>query len=498
MPRRALMLAGGGLKVAFQAGVLQVWLDEAGLEFDLADGCSGGCLNLAMYCQGFSGTEMADAWRRYKPLDAVDLNMSQLLRLGNAESLFELDAMRNKVFPDWGLDWEAIRASSREATFNAYNFSRHALATWTPDQMNEDKLIAGISLPMWFPPVDIDGDTHIDSVFITDCNIEEAIQRGADELWVIWTVSQLDEWHNGFVPQYFQIIETAANGHFRRMLKRIEANNAQIQAGATGEFGRSITVRLLESEVDMHYLINLTNDRVTEAVNAGVAAARAWCEREDIQTTEGEAVSAEVHNALTTLRFSETMNGFVQVGETEPQTGFDTGREHGNTLSVRLTIDIQGVNRFVTWPDHAATATGWAEGQAIGGRCQVVDGLFNLFVHETDELRTRYMRYRLHLDGERPMTLLGEKRIHDDAGWDAWSDTTTLYTRLVPGHVEWNNTQDVAAAGIIRISVPDFMRQLTTFRTTGPTRADRLAAKTRFGRLFLGNLWDVYARHILS
>ena len=48
--RRSLILAGGGLKVALQAGVLQVWLDEAGLEFDHVDGASGGVFNLAMLC----------------------------------------------------------------------------------------------------------------------------------------------------------------------------------------------------------------------------------------------------------------------------------------------------------------------------------------------------------------------------------------------------------------------------------------------------------------
>jgi hypothetical protein len=37
MPKRSLALAGGGLKIAFQAGVLQVWLDEAGIEFDHAE-----------------------------------------------------------------------------------------------------------------------------------------------------------------------------------------------------------------------------------------------------------------------------------------------------------------------------------------------------------------------------------------------------------------------------------------------------------------------------
>ena len=51
---RALIMAGGGMKVGFQAGVLQVWLDEAGIEFGHADGASGGCFNLAMYCEGRS------------------------------------------------------------------------------------------------------------------------------------------------------------------------------------------------------------------------------------------------------------------------------------------------------------------------------------------------------------------------------------------------------------------------------------------------------------
>ena len=39
------MLAGGGLKIAFQAGVLQVCLDEAGLEFDHGDGVSAATFN---------------------------------------------------------------------------------------------------------------------------------------------------------------------------------------------------------------------------------------------------------------------------------------------------------------------------------------------------------------------------------------------------------------------------------------------------------------------
>lgn len=57
--KRSLILAGGGIKVAFQAGVLEVWLDEAGLTFDHVDAASGGVFNLAMLCQELSGTEIA-------------------------------------------------------------------------------------------------------------------------------------------------------------------------------------------------------------------------------------------------------------------------------------------------------------------------------------------------------------------------------------------------------------------------------------------------------
>ena len=115
----------------------------------------------------------------------------------------------------WGLDWTAIRSSRRAATFNYYNFSRFRLETVEPAGMDEDKLAACVSLPMWFPPVIIDGDTCIDAVYNTDANLEEAIRRGADELWVIWTVSERGTWSDGFVNNYFQIIEVAANGRFR-------------------------------------------------------------------------------------------------------------------------------------------------------------------------------------------------------------------------------------------------------------------------------------------
>ncbi len=72
----------------------------------------------------------------------------------------------------------------------------------------------------------LNGDTYIDPVYVTDGNLEEAIRLGADELWVIWTVSQRGEWDDGFVDNYFQIIEATANGRLRQIEDRIAANCA--------------------------------------------------------------------------------------------------------------------------------------------------------------------------------------------------------------------------------------------------------------------------------
>jgi len=179
MTKRSLMLAGGGLKIAFQAGVLQVWLDEAGIEFDHGDGVSAASFNLAMWVQGFSGTQIADNWRHFKPMAAVDVNWLQLLRVFYAESFFELNPFRKKFFHEWGLDFEKIRASPRVGTFNVYNFSKHILRPVETGELTEDFLIAAGSLPLWFPPVRIDGDTYIDAVLNTATK-----SRGGNQAWL--------------------------------------------------------------------------------------------------------------------------------------------------------------------------------------------------------------------------------------------------------------------------------------------------------------------------
>jgi cholesterol oxidase len=197
------------------------------------------------------------------------------------------------------------------------------------------------------------------------------------------------------------------------------------------------------------------------------------------------------------VRFTEEMAGHVAFGESSFERGRDRGRSTKTSLRFHLTIETPAIDEFVADPVHEADATGWVRCEALGGKRLVERGRFNLFVATADPGERR-MLYRLHFrDGVgTPLTLVGHKAIADDPGFDLWPDTTTLFTRLLSGHVEADGDEDapLVATGILRITPLAFARQLTTFRAGGGRAAGNLGALVRFSRLFLGELWRVYGR----
>jgi cholesterol oxidase len=202
--------------------------------------------------------------------------------------------------------------------------------------------------------------------------------------------------------------------------------------------------------------------------------------------------------APASLWFTEDMKGYVGFGESDVRTGAEKGHAAGSALMFHLTITVADVARFVDDPARTATAEGFVRCAALGGDRPVVNGRFQLFV-DGPPLATRRMTYRLHFHDAagRPLTLRGFKEVKDDKGADVWADTSTLYTQLVAGHVgDAPEGGEVLAAGILHILKLDFLHQLTTLRVQGPDLRSRVTAAGRFGRLFLGSLWDVYGVHV--
>jgi hypothetical protein len=197
--------------------------------------------------------------------------------------------------------------------------------------------------------------------------------------------------------------------------------------------------------------------------------------------------------APASVQYTEEMLGHVTFDETDFNRGANADRPGAGFLKFHLTIAVDDIARFGGDPQREAGAFGWVESDALGGRLPVEHGVFNLFVDT--EPGVKHMLYRLFFrDGVgHPLTMSGFKLVRDDAGFDVWRDTTTLFTRVYRGHVSAaeEESAELVASGVLRIRMRDFAKQLTTFRG-GPGPVAGLGAIARFGIIFMRQLFEAY------
>jgi hypothetical protein len=228
-PRRSLLLAGGGIRVAYQAGVLLA-LEEAGLRFHHGDGTSGGTFNLAML---LSGVAPGEACRRWRALDvrafATPWPARRLLAGPPYPALGSSDGIRRRVYPALGVDVERIRAARGiDGTFNVCDFAAKECIAVAHTEADLDLLTAGVTLPVFSPAVRRAGRTLVDAVWIKDTNITEALRRGAEELWLVWCIGNHGVYRDGAFQQYVHMIEIAANGALQEELALVRNSGARL------------------------------------------------------------------------------------------------------------------------------------------------------------------------------------------------------------------------------------------------------------------------------
>lgn len=530
--KRSLILAGGGLKVAYQAGCLQAF-DEAGLRFDHVDAASGGCFNAAMMASGMTGTEIANHWRTMDPRAFTSLDWRNYYKLIWNRSVGTSDGMKH-IFRDvWKLDFKQINTDGPTCyTFNHFDFTTKRVVVVENTALDANTLLACVSLMMWVPSVqDRGGNWKFDAVWRTDGNVGEAVSRGAAEIWAIWTVSDTPELRDGFVAQYFHLIETVADAQFKEDWREIKMVNELIRkndgpipgpspdlrlrsgfdrtviANQPPPPGRiSIEQHLIRQEVPMHYLLVFNRDRVAAAVEMGVRDARCHLRKYGL-IPESRSFAAVQPGRPTppSIEFCERMRGFFMPGEVDPATGAARGRCAGNALTVDLTIATLDLDTFLHQPEHLATATGRVDCPLLCGEpMPVTTGSFALFVNNrkggTVQPGRKRMLYELEFEdrnGTR-FKLTGEKRVYDGNGFTLWPDTTTLYVRIStkrPGPADWSPY----GAGIIHVLPGDFLKELTTFRVRGRGGVGAKAqALGRFGTFWAGQAWDVYLRGLVD
>jgi predicted patatin/cPLA2 family phospholipase len=283
--KRSLVLAGGGAKIGWASGALQVIMEDAKLDFDHIDATSGSVFNLAMLLSGRSATEIALAWANLFPKEFVSFHpWWKYAAFWRLPSLLTQEAAIRHVIPKWGIDIEKIRSAKEVnghptvATFNMVDFGTKRVVTVPSSEMDLDFLLAVDAVPGVVPPVAKNGTLYIDAMLLKDANLTEAIRQGADEIWIIWTVEDRLGWRGGFWNHFGHIFETCAVGNLKRELDQIEAINQAVAAGTADASKRQITVHLIRppAPVPVDYLFFETRGQMRAVIQDGRAYAREY------------------------------------------------------------------------------------------------------------------------------------------------------------------------------------------------------------------------------
>ncbi len=197
--------------------------------------------------------------------------------------------------------------------------------------------------------------------------------------------------------------------------------------------------------------------------------------------------------AVPGISFRETMQGHFSLDATEPEAGAAAGKKAATILAIHVTVTVRDLDRFVKDPDHNGSLVGTIDFPPLAMGMPTGEGVFKLFA-PTDAAKTTLMVYELPFaHAGKNYYLAGAKKVHDDAGFDLWSDTTTLYTRLFEGN---DSTGAVVGAGVLRLNAAAFAQVSASVRAvdaSSPVEAARLIAQ--FSGFFAGELWKSYVRN---
>ncbi|MDI2036389.1 patatin-like phospholipase family protein [Paenarthrobacter nitroguajacolicus] len=401
--RRSLVLAGGGMRVAWQAGVMRA-LEEEGLEFQHIDAASGGILTAGMLLSGLSSREMCERW---SGVDVKDFGSAlpfgdYLKGPWSLPAIGDADGILDKVFPALGIDDAAIRARAAEpgaveGSFNVVEFTEKRCHAIDAREIDAELMAAGMSLPIFLTPLRRDGKIWTDAVWIRDANVAEALRRGAQEVWLIWCIGNSPYWGDGPLEQYVHMIEMSAAG----------ALLADFEAAAAA--GREFVLHVIRPEHPLpldpeFYLGRVDADTL---ISMGYRDARAYL---DSMTPDGLAKDARCTSMTEPapgVRFIDALHGEVD----------------GQPLAFRAAVVMPSQRG-----DGTPQLSGYLDHPRFG-RVFLADGRV-----EVDGEDLSY-RARVLLDGGWQDLAL-TRTLHDDPGPDAWSDARNARLELGGQKVE--------------------------------------------------------------
>lgn len=203
MPRRALVLSGGGAKGSFQIGALEELILNKGLDFEILCGVSVGALNASFLAQApfdpanpdVSRDNLKNAFRTLRRVWLEEITGSESVyrvRPGDtggivlgADSIYDPEPLQELL--ERYLKPQELAQSNRVLRVQYVSLKTGELRTADSQDPNIVKyVLASATMPYYFPPVKVRGEHLVDGGVRDITPLGQAFAAGAEVIYVIY------------------------------------------------------------------------------------------------------------------------------------------------------------------------------------------------------------------------------------------------------------------------------------------------------------------------
>jgi len=197
--KRALVLASGGARGAYQVGMLRELVINQGIDFDIIRGVSVGALNAAFLAQApVAGNSLANLQQKVEELHRLwttEIRGNHSVyeeRAGmagltvGADSIYSLKPLRGLLKKYLSL--EALRTSGRDFAVGTVSLVSGKYKEWTPsDPRFIERILASASIPVVFPHVTFSNEREVlvDGAVRNTTPLASAFKAQPNEVYVL-------------------------------------------------------------------------------------------------------------------------------------------------------------------------------------------------------------------------------------------------------------------------------------------------------------------------
>jgi NTE family protein len=224
-PRTVLVLGGGGMKGTAHIGAWKA-LEEAGVRVDAILGCSIGALIGCCLASGWGWRELAEVARKLTKDDIVSINRRAVWMGGvREEAVFSGEHYREYIRRT--LPIKAFAEAKVPVRVNAVSLVT-GKAVWLgtgsqPEVPVADAVYASCAIPIYFPPLRLNGDFLVDGGVLDVLPVQAALDWGAERVIAVDVGSELtpppaDYFDRGMIAIHDRVLSLNLQEQRRRCL----------------------------------------------------------------------------------------------------------------------------------------------------------------------------------------------------------------------------------------------------------------------------------------